>query len=375
MVKIITKYISSPCIIIGDFNLNCFDYDSDSNISKYCETLFSLGLSPLISRTTHRSNTSNTLIDQIWSNYFTDTSFTNVIDSSVLKHLPLTYSVPLSLINYIDNTDRNLSTKFLFHNVSPANIERFGKEFIEYYENFTDDNINNNNHDSNFYDVPINAQTNFSSFFSTFKHLYDNHIVEEIDLNKSKRNHYFKPWITIAIAKSCAVKNALYSRWTKARGSPEETLAMNEYKSYRTRLRQIIRARKMDYFKDKFARCSGNIKKSWQIINEIRCKKKKLTLPDHITLSSGEIIIDRRNICNHFNNYFTKVADNLNKEKYDNYVNEVPDYRKFLKNPVSNTIFMTPAGFSEIYDHIKNLNSGKSSDFSPRVLKLFNFQF
>ena len=36
---------------------------------------------------------------------------------------------------------------------------------------------------------------------------------------------------------------------------------------------------------------------------------------------------------------------------------------------------MTPAGFSEIYDHIKNLNSGKSSDFSPRVLKLFNFQF
>ena len=81
-------------------------------------------------------------------------------------------------------------------------------------------------------------------------------------------------------------------------------------------------------------------KKSWQIINEIRCKKKKLTLPDHITLSSGEIIIDRRNICNHFNNYFTKVADNLNKEKYDNYVNEVPDYRKFLKNPVSNTIFI-----------------------------------
>ena len=42
---------------MGDFNLNCFDYDSDSNISKYCETLFSLGLSPLISSSQHTGRT------------------------------------------------------------------------------------------------------------------------------------------------------------------------------------------------------------------------------------------------------------------------------------------------------------------------------
>ena len=29
LTNIITKYISSPCIIMGDFNLNCFEYDSD----------------------------------------------------------------------------------------------------------------------------------------------------------------------------------------------------------------------------------------------------------------------------------------------------------------------------------------------------------
>ena len=370
------NYANKPCIVLGDFNFNCFNYESDSTISRYCELFFGYGLSPLISKTTHTFRSSSTLIDQIWSNYFTENTSSSIIDSSVSNHRPLVLSIPLTQSSYIENdleSDKE-PKRFLFHNVSPQNFERFGREFNSYFNNFnvTAQNVIPNELSSS----KSTAQENFSDFFSTFKNLYNKHIVEELDLNSSsRRNHYFKPWITLAISKSCKVKNLLYRAWVKSRGSPNETIAMTVYKSYRAKLRDIVRMRRNDYFRDKFTRAGGNIKKCWQIVNEIRCKKNKLTLPDKITVDTGQIISDRRRICIHFNNYFTNVANNLNADKYDNYIGTVPNFRDFLKSPVQNSIFLKPIVFSEIHDIIRNLNSNKSSDFSPRVLKLFNFQF
>ena len=63
--------------------------------------------------------------------------------------------------------------------------------------------------------------------------------MEEVDLSNN-RNFIKKPWITLGIAKSCSIKNKLYNKWTRARGSPNEMLAMNSYKSYRSKLKSII---------------------------------------------------------------------------------------------------------------------------------------
>ena len=171
-------------------------------------------------------------------------------------------------------------------------------------------------------------------------------------------------------------KNTLYNAWVNSRGSPNETIAMTVYKSYRAKLRDIIRLRKSCYFRDKFSRASGNIKKCWQIISEIRCKTNKLIFPDNIS-ENGQLIRDRRVICTHFNKYFTSIADKLNEKKYGDLADPgvIPDFRDFLNSPVTNTIFLKPIVFSEISDIIRKLNSNKSSDFSPRILKLFNYQF
>jgi hypothetical protein len=362
--------------VLGDFNFNCFNYETDSTISRYCELFFGYGMSPLISKTTHIFRSSSTLIDQIWSNYFTDNTSANVIDSSVSNHRALVLSIPLKQSSYIDN-DLNNDTEpkyFLFHNVSPQNFERFGFEFNNYFQSFNQSVVNEVA--GEFSTSKSVVQAKFSDFFSTFKDLYNKHIIEEIDLNNSsRRNHYFKPWITLAISKSCAVKNLLYRVWVKSRGSPNEIIAMSVYKSYRAKLRDIIRIGRNDYFKNKFTRAGGNIKKCWQIVNEIRCKKSKLTLPDQITSDNGQMVSDRRTIFAHFNNYFTNVANNLNTVKYSNYVGTVPNFRDFLKSPVQNSIFLTLIEFSEVHDIIRKLDSSKSSDYSPRILKLFNFQF
>ena len=64
--------------------------------------------------------------------------------------------------------------------------------------------------------------------------------MEEVD-NSKKRNFINKPWITLAVAKSCKTKNKLHNKWINARGRPNEAQAKREFKTYRAKLRDIIR--------------------------------------------------------------------------------------------------------------------------------------
>ena len=67
--------------------------------------------------------------------------------------------------------------------------------------------------------------------------------MEAVDNNR-KRNFVNTPWITLAVAKSCKMKNKLHNKWIAARGRPNETQAKHEFKAYRAKLRDIIRTKK-----------------------------------------------------------------------------------------------------------------------------------
>ena len=105
----------------------------------------------------------------------------------------------------------------------------------------------------------------FSQFYEQLALTYSNNII--IDKNfKSKRNKYDKPWISEGIAKSCKTKNKLHNKWIKARGSMTENFHKTEYKSYRSKLRNLIRLSEENYYKAKFAKTCGDIKKAWKVI-------------------------------------------------------------------------------------------------------------
>lgn len=370
--SVLSDYSDSPCLVVGDFNINCFNFNADQKVANYCESFFELGFSPLIGKATHSIRSSNTLIDQIWCNFFTEETSTHVLDISTSNHRPLVIISPLNLNSYIEPVaDSGQSDGFItIHDINPKTYSRFSEDFNSYYSSFCD-----------FYEIAADqrlddksTRTCFSDFFDNFQSTYTKHIIKEVKLNSSKRHQAFKPWVSIGIAKSCSIKNKLYRRWIKTRGTPSEIASMNEYKSYRSKLRGLIRSLKYDYFRQKFDKSVGDIKKSWRLVNEIRGKRNKLILPDHITSWSGDIIKERREICNHFNDYFVNIAGNLNNAKYSSYKGEIPDFRDFLKQSVVNSIYLDPITFSEVHSIISKLNSGKSSDFSPRLLKLFSYQ-
>ena len=190
--------------------------------------------------------------------------------------------------------------------------------------------------------------------------------MEAVDSNR-KRNFVNTPWITLAVAKSCKMKNKLHNKWIAACGRPNETQAKHEFKAYRAKLRDIIRTQKSIYFEKRFNNCRGDIKKCWKVLNEIRNKRKKLTFPKYINFN-GNLITQRRIIIEKFNFYFVNIANNLNKNKT---VDEFKNFEKFLKNRNERSAVFNDIETSEIIQIIKDLNPNKSSDISPRILKLF----
>ena len=134
----------------------------------------------------------------------------------------------------------------------------------------------------------------------------------------------------------------------------------------------MIRVSEINYFKSKFTNACGDIKKAWSVINSIRCKKKSSKFPSFIDVN-GTIITSRRSICSEFNNYFVNVADKLNKSKYTTI--QPHDFKKFLNNPSSSSIFLSPITSAEIIDIINKLDSRKSNNISPKLLKALSSSF
>ena len=146
----------------------------------------------------------------------------------------------------------------------------------------------------------------------------------------------------------------------------KEDAAKTNYKSYRSKLRKLIQQAELNYFKNKFSNASENIRKAWSVINSIRCKSKNSKLPNFID-TNGVIVTDRREICTKFNEYFVNVAMKLNIVKYNNV--DAPDFKQYLRNSVNNSLFLSPITDNETHDIINNLDSNKSNDISPKLLK------
>ena len=137
-------------------------------------------------------------------------------------------------------------------------------------------------------------------------------------------------------------------------------------------MRNIIREAELNHFRKKFLKTSGNIRKAWQVINSIRCKKKSTQFPNFIDINCT-IITDCRVICNNFNDYFVNVANNLNRDKYINH--DIPEFNDYLKDRNVSAIVLTPISSDEIKDIIAKLNNYKANDISPLLLKPLSYKF
>ena len=105
--------------------------------------------------------------------------------------------------------------------------------------------------------------------------------------------------------------------------------------------------------------CCTNLKKIWSDIKEIiNINKKSSTLPTSLT-DKDRILTDQKVIADHFNSYFSGIAENiLNNRKHKG----THSHKEYLKNPLPNSHMFFDCDPTEIECLISLLQTSKSSD-------------
>ena len=128
----------------------------------------------------------------------------------------------------------------------------------------------------------------------------------------------------------------------------------NIFKNFHNILTTELRQAKSDYFTNKFNEAQGDMKETWQTINNVI----KPTLNSHkdIKIIHNDISVSNDEIPNAFIEYFTGIAQKLTTQLPTS-VNTVSYY---LNNKINESFFMSPIISNEVSLAINNLkNNGK----------------
>ena len=132
--------------------------------------------------------------------------------------------------------------------------------------------------------------------------------------------------------------------------------------------KHTITAAKNKYYGKKFIQNKGNFKKTWEIINELRGKKKCGIKSQFII--DNEKISNRRVIANEFNKYFVSLATNLNDNATNGLsIRPITDFTEFLSRSNNSNIFLEDCSVTELTDIIQGLENNKASDIPINIIK------
>ena len=330
------KYLRKcKLVILSDFNLDLLEFANNSHVANYLDTHFTHGLIPIISKSAHITRSAAKVIDHIFSNEMSENIKSGIVQLSLSDHMPTFYSdISIS----IQKTAKNDSYR-LINETSTLSYLNLLKN-IQFVTNQNE------------------PRTSFDSFFellTSSAELAFPLVKPSTTKSKLKNN----PWTTKGIRISAAVRHKLFSA-QQNKPSPITYLAFSNYNRVYNKL--IKKAKKI-YYKEAFQAVKGDLRKSWQIVNEITGRKKGSSsqLPNSFVSSEDpNIIIDSpQGIANGFNQFFNTIGPKLSAE-IDNSHLPLNNHRKYMGKIPSRKFKFHPASQSQILQIVKNMK-GKTS--------------
>ena len=329
-------------ILMGDFNFDLLKYEENNITQDFLNTMNSQSLIPVISKPTRVTDSSATLIDNIFiSNPINFTS--GIIITDISDHFPI----------FI-----NLRSVFS-RNIDDPNIK------IEY--RLINDNTMKNFHQTvssiDFTDI-INTE-DCSTAISQLTDLldYNYKLCFPIKIKTISYKNFVKPWITKEILSIIKKRHDYYLLFRK------KLIHKKTYTDYRNYVTNEIRNSKRKYYEKAFNEVRNNIKQTWSIINNVLKPKinrrtnivKKLIIND-VTFD------DPIDISNNFNDFFVNIGKNI-AESVDSNFNDHKKYLTHIDQP--NSFFFKPVTTNEIKDTINSLKnkSGNINSIPTKILK------
>ena len=155
-------------------------------------------------------------------------------------------------------------------------------------------------------DVSNSIDQRCINFLKILSDLYCTHFPKRTKFVSAKRLQ--KPWLTPGILNSVKTKSKYFKQYKMGIISKETNT------TYRNLLNKVIRRAKRSYYADKFKNASGDIVvRTWRNIRRIlstnKCPKNTKSIFVH-----GNLVDDPLLMAEHFNDFFTNVAANLERE-------------------------------------------------------------
>ena len=237
---------SSELILLGDYNINLLNEDSNKNSFDLClqsNYLIPTILAPTRIATKTLQNglqvTTKTLIDNIIIKPNTN-HCSGLIESFISDHFPVYISIPEIKIETKD-------CKVIKYRLISENSKRKFRHALKRSNvSFSQQNT---------------AGEDYSNFNQTFNTLYDKYfpILTKTVTHKDE----VKPWINDILINQMKIRDKLYKLAIRNR------IDFKIYKDFRNLLTNHIRKAKAKYNEDEFKKTSSNIKKTWSTINSV----------------------------------------------------------------------------------------------------------
>ena len=245
--QILTSFNTRDNILLtGDANINLFN-NINTGVVRYTDILYGYGFIPYITLPTRVTDLSCTLIDHIWAKTHINMK-SGLFDSDISDHRAV------FLCMKVPRNDHSTICK-KFRNHSAGNLQNLREKLKLFLENF------------GIYDG-LSVDHRVSIFITKLYNLYN----ECCPINSKVYPSYklTKPWLDDDLIKLSKIKQNLYSDFKRG------DVSRSVYAYFKNEYTSILRRCKINYYRDKFEVCMGDIRKTWDNIKGIiGCKNKR----------------------------------------------------------------------------------------------------
>lgn len=324
---------NKECYIIGDFNLNLMNYQRHSSTGEFLDGMYTCMFFPLITRPSRLTSHTSTLIDNIFTNHFSDSSKSGLLFTDISDHLPVFF------IRFRDSPQHKPQEVILVRDKNQNNVDKFKEQLEDINWSLIEG-----------YDDPHKA---YNGFLKKYSETYN--ACFPLRKVKAKLRFIRKPWISTGLRNSIKRKNKLYRSILHNPNQQHERF----YKDFRNKLNHLLRIAKRLYYERKLEETKSDIKATWKILNEIINKKHRKTKTNSKFIIDNKEISDPIEIADRFCDYFTNVGPNLARKIQPS----SSTHLDYVLGSFPNSLFLNPTSESEVIEVTNNFQSGKAAGY------------
>ena len=359
-----------PVYLCGDYNINLLKMHEKNSYEEFFETMLVHSYLPNITLPTRRTDTSNTLIDNVFANSAKFEAVSGILINNISDHQAIftIITIPRERViihtNISSNNQTTYTVKKLSSGTKPKTIFTPPNRKLDIDMFCEDVRINLVANTDNTFDESDNYKGLVKSIGDAQK--------KQIDSKRFKYKHKKCKWITFGLLKSIEFRDNLYRELKKTPIDRDDY--RNKKINLRTYNRIINRSKtylKKRYYAEKFHQLKNNIKLTWRLINEVLGNNPNKSISTKFNIND-KCITDQQEIANHFNSFFASIGTKISQQIKNH---DQIDHRQYLINrPVTTFHFheITTQDVMCIISKLPNKKSTGYDEISTETIKILS---